>query len=82
MASMEGDRIETAVQRIEQALARIADVADREPAEAPAAAAAASDAKPELSPNVSQLVVHHEHLRETIVNEIKRLDEVIGKLES
>lgn len=82
---MESERIETAVQRIEQALARIAEIADREPAppvqdgdvqeESPAAPSA-------MSPNVSQLVNTHEQLRETVLNEIERLDEVIGALEA
>ncbi|WP_284125225.1 hypothetical protein [Parerythrobacter aestuarii] len=72
---MDGNRIETAVQRIERALARIAEIADREP---PAAQTATPAPMP---PNVSQLVVRHEELRETVLNELKRLDEIIGKLE-
>lgn len=72
---MDGDRIETAVQRIERALARIAELADRPPPSAPAEPAA-------LPPNVSQLVVRHEELREAVLTEIKRLDDIIGKLEA
>lgn len=66
---MEGDRIETAVQRIERALARIAEIADH----VPAAAASAP-------PNVLQLVTRHETLREAVLEEIDRIDEIIGKM--
>ena len=72
---MDGDRIETAVQRIERALARIAELADREPV-----ATAPAEPAP-LPPNVSQLVVRHEELRETVLTELRRLDGIIGKLE-
>lgn len=79
---MEGERIEAAVQRIEQALARIAAVADTiaekgPPAESETAAPAATA----VPPNVLQLVTRHETLRETVLAEIERLDEIIGKLE-
>ena len=79
---MSGDRIEEAVQRIEQALARIAEIADRPPAPAtvtsePAQGASAAP----VPPNVSQLVVRHEELRETVAAEIRRLDEIIGAIE-
>lgn len=79
---MEGERIEAAVQRIEQALARIAAVADTiaekgPPAESGTAAPAAAA----VPPNVLQLVTRHETLRETVLAEIERLDEIIGKLE-
>lgn len=67
---MSGDRIESAVQRIEAALARIADAADQPRAEAPPVPA-----------SVSSLVVKHEELRETVNNTLKELDELIGKLE-
>lgn len=72
-SSMDGQRIEAAVRRIEEALARIAKVADQDP---PAGAAPAA-----MPANVSQLVVRHEELRETIAAELRRLDDVIGKLE-
>ncbi len=64
---MSGDRIENAVQRIEAALARIADAAD--------------SVRPPPS-SVSGLVVKHEELRETVSNTLKDLDDLIGKLES
>ena len=63
---MSGDRIESAVQRIEAALARIAEAADT--------------VRPPPS-SVSTLVVKHEALRETVANTLKDLDELIGKLE-
>ncbi len=75
---MEGDRIEAAVQRIEQALARIAAVADAGPAQQPSGERAEP---PTMSPNVLQLVTRHEALRETVLEEIARLDTLIGKLE-
>ena len=71
--TMDGQRIEAAVRRIEEALARIAKVADQDP---PAGAAASA-----LPANVSQLVVRHEELRETVAAELRRLDEIIGKLD-
>jgi hypothetical protein len=71
---MDGERIEAAVQRIEQALARIAAIADRGPP-------VAEQATPTVPPNVLQLVTRHEALRETVLGELERLDEIIGKLE-
>ena len=68
--TMSGDRIENAVQRIEAALSRIAEAADKPRAEAPAVPA-----------SVSSLVVKHEELRETVSNTLKELDDLIGKLE-
>lgn len=63
---MEGDRIESAVQRIEAALARIADAADTlRPA----------------PPSVSALVVRHETLRETVGDALKELDDLITEIE-
>ncbi|WP_435417771.1 hypothetical protein WAB17_13010 [Parerythrobacter aurantius] len=73
---MEGDRIEAAVQRIEQALARIAAIAER-----PAAPDGASPAPAAPPPNVMQLVSRHEALRETVLDEIGRIDALIRKLE-
>ncbi|MCB2083803.1 MAG: hypothetical protein KDD90_07110 [Sphingomonadaceae bacterium] len=64
---MSGDRIENAVQRIEDALARIAKVADRGPAEhAPASA----------------LVEKHEALRETVTTQLGELESLIRELEA
>lgn len=74
---MEGERIEAAVQRIEQALARIAAIADKGPPVAPPA----EPAPAAVPPNVLQLVTRHEDLRETVLAELQRLDEIIGKLE-
>ncbi len=63
---MSKDRIEHAVTRIETALRRIADQADRiQPA----------------PPSVSGLVVKHEALRETVSNSLKELDELLERLE-
>lgn len=63
---MEGDRIESAVRRIEAALARIAEAADTlRPA----------------PPSVSALVVRHETLRETVGNALKDLDDLIAEVE-
>lgn len=63
---MSKDRIEQAVRRIETALGRIADLADRiQPA----------------PPSVSGLVVKHEGLRETVSNSLKELDELLERLE-
>lgn len=66
---MAGDRSETAVQRIEAALARIAQAA-----EAPAPAGAA--------PNVLALFEKHESLRETVAHALTELDTVIAELEA
>lgn len=63
---MAGDRTESAVQRIEAALARIAEAADTlRPA----------------PPSVSALVVKHETLRETVGNALKELDDLIAEIE-
>lgn len=79
---MEGERIEAAVQRIEQALARIATIADKGIADrGPPEAAETSPPAAAVPPNVLQLVTRHETLRETVLAEIERLDEIIGKLE-
>ena len=71
---MDGERIEAAVQRIEAALARIAAIADRGPP-------VAEQTTPTVPPNVLQLVTRHESLRETVLAELERLDDIIGKLE-
>ena len=64
---MEGERIESAVRRIEAALARIAETADTlRPA----------------PPSVSALVVQHETLRENVANALKSLDALIDEMES
>lgn len=63
---MAGDRIESAVQRIEAALARIAEAADTmRPA----------------PPSVSALVVKHETLRETVGNALKEIDDLIAEID-
>lgn len=63
---MAGERIESAVQRIEAALARIAEAADTlRPA----------------PPSVSALVVKHESLRESVGNALKELDDLIAELD-
>lgn len=63
---MQGDRTESAVQRIEAALARIAEAADTlRPA----------------PPSVSALVVRHETLRDVVGNALKGLDDLIAELE-
>ncbi|UIP05948.1 hypothetical protein LY632_09555 [Erythrobacter sp. SDW2] len=74
---MEGERIETAVQRIEQALARISAIADKGPPTVPPMQGAPAA----VPPNVLQLVTRHETLREAVLAELERLDEIIGKLE-
>ena len=72
---MKDQRIEMAVQRIEGALSRIAEIAEREPAPA-------TNGAPNMAAtNVSQLVVRHEEMRETVLAEIKRLDAIIERLE-
>jgi len=70
---MTGDRTEAAVQRIEAALARIAQAADRPRATAPAAPAA--------PPSVSALVERHESLRETVAQALGDLDALLAELE-
>lgn len=77
---MEGDRIEAAVQRIEQALARIATIADTGPLATPPAPLQQPEFPATPSPNVLQLVTRHEALRETVLEEIARLDAIIGKI--
>lgn len=79
---MDGERIEAAVQRIELALARIATIADTmADTVTNRAEAEAAPAVPAIPPNVLQLVTRHESLRETVLAELERLDEIIGKLE-
>lgn len=63
---MTAHRIEQTVQRIETALGRIADLADRINAG---------------SPPVADLAVKHEKLRETVSNSLKQLDDVLERLE-
>lgn len=67
---MTEERTEAAVQRIEVALARIAQAADR--AGTPAAPA---------SPSVTALVERHESLRETVAQTLGELDALLGDLE-
>lgn len=66
IGTMSGDRIENAVQRIEAALARIADAADRRTGE--------GAANPELAKE-------HASLRETVATQIGELGALIEELE-
>jgi hypothetical protein len=68
--AMTGDRTEAAVQRIEAALARIAQAADRPRGAAPSA-----------PPSVSALVERHESLRETVAQALGDLDALLAELE-
>lgn len=70
-AQMSDDRIENAVQRIEAALSRIADIAD-----APAVMTAVQT----MPPSVAALVDKHEALHETVSNTLTRLDKLIEEL--
>ncbi len=89
MAIMEADRTENAIQRIEAALARIAAAADAQPAAPASAADDAPDkgstgdtaASGQMPASVSQLVVRHEALREEVAAQIRRIDDLVGKLE-
>lgn len=73
LSIMFDDRIENAVQRIEAALSRIAEIAD-----APAQERAGGDAPP----SVIALVEKHEALHETASNTLAQLDKLIEELES
>lgn len=68
---MAGDRTEAAVQRIEAALARIAQAAEL-PRAPPA---------PEMSASVAALVDKHERLRETVTQAIGELDALLGEID-
>ncbi len=63
---MSGERIEGAVQRIEAALARIAEAADAAGTQAQAASAVAT---------------RHESLRQTVANTLEELDDLIARME-
>jgi hypothetical protein len=67
---MTGDRTEAAVQRIEAALARIAQAAD-----------SARDTPPPAPPSVTALVERHESLRETVAQALGQLDALLGEIE-
>ena len=67
---MTGDRTEAAVQRIEAALARIAQAADR-----------ARDATPAGPPSVTALVERHESLRETVAQALGQLDALLEEID-
>ncbi|GGD91732.1 hypothetical protein GCM10011515_09250 [Tsuneonella deserti] len=67
---MTGDRTEAAVQRIEAALARIAQAADR-----------SRELGPAPPPLVSALVERHESLREKVAQALGELDSLLGELE-
>ncbi len=69
---MTGDRTELAVQRIEAALARIADAAD--------AARARPEPSGEIAPSVAALVDKHERLRETVAQALGELDAVLSEI--
>lgn len=71
---MTGDRTEAAVQRIEAALARIADAAD-------AARARPEAPVPDAGPSVAALVEKHERLRETVANVLGELDALLSEIE-
>ena len=75
---MSEDKIESAVQRIEAALARIADIADHG---APPSDVQAEQQSTAEAPSVIALVEKHEALRETVSNTLEELDELIGELE-
>ncbi len=72
--AMSGERIESAVQRIEAALARIADIADS--GKAPTAAGSG-----EAPPSVTALIEKHEALRESVSETLADLDRVIVELD-
>lgn len=63
---MSGERIEGAVQRIEAALARIAEAANAAGPQAQAASAT---------------VTRHESLRQTVANTLEELDDLIARME-
>jgi hypothetical protein len=71
---MTGDRTEAAVQRIEAALARIAQAADR-------ARDAAPSTPPPAPPSVTALVERHETLRETVAEALGQLDALLGEID-
>ncbi|MEW4448147.1 hypothetical protein [Qipengyuania sp. JC766] len=60
-------RVELAVRRIEEALARISAAAEKTPAAVPA--------------SISAFVEKHESLRETVATNLRALDELIAELE-
>jgi hypothetical protein len=67
---MTGDRTEAAVQRIEAALARIAQAADR-----------AREGAPPPPPSVTALVERHESLRETVAQALGKLDALLEEID-
>ena len=81
--TMDDNRTEQAIQRIEAALARIARAAEALPAQAETDSMASPPATgtAEVPPSVSQLVVRHEALREEVASQIRRIDELVGKFE-
>jgi len=70
---MSEDRIESAVQRIEAALSRIAGIADAEKTGAKGGA--------ETSPPVTALIEKHEALRDSVSDTLAELDILIGEIE-
>ena len=73
LSIMFDDRIENAVQRIEVALSRIAQIAD---------APVHERAGPDAPSSVIALVEKHETLHETASNTLAQLDKLIEELES
>lgn len=73
-APMQSDRIDSALERIEQAIARIA--AARDAAEAQGSQNAGSSAR------VVELVNTHEKLREQVAESLRELDDLIGSLDN
>lgn len=71
---MQSDRIDSALERIELAMARIA--AARDAAEAQGGQSAAGSAR------VVELVNTHEKLREQVAESLRELDDLIGSLDN
>jgi hypothetical protein len=85
---MEDDRTEQAIRRIEAALGRIARAADTIAESTPAGGQRGRDhpqdtagIDPVMPPSVSKLVVRHEALREEVANQVRRIDDLVARLE-
>ena len=74
---MSEERIESAVQRIETALARIAEIADAPPPEG----ASGDGPADSNSASVMALVEKHQTLQETVSDTLEEMDKLIGELE-
>ena len=86
-AAMDETRTEQAIRRIEAALSRIAEVADTVAVDrsAPEAASPAPDTgahSGDIPASVSQLVVQHEALREEVAAQVRKLDEILERLDA